>query len=117
MRRVLADTEDTQNVLAGLAVVGVAILAIVMILEGCSKDAPSEPKRDLAFVPNTTQAAKELCAHLEAVGCIQRTECVKERDYHLATRDMRLECLMAAKDQDAVLACGTVTCLPPSVTP
>lgn len=86
-------------------------MVLLVVMAACNS-ASREPKRDLAFMPSTTQAAKDLCAHLAALGCEQRTECVKERDFHLATRDMRIECVMAAQDLDSLAACGTVTCAP-----
>ena len=86
-------------------------MVLLVVMAACNS-ASREPKRDLAFMPSTTQAAKDLCAHLAALGCEQRTECVKERDFHLATRDMRIECLMDAKSVVDVERCGTVTCAP-----
>ena len=86
-------------------------VSIVTLALGCNAS-PREPKKSAAFMPSTTEPAKQLCAHLADLGCEQRTECAKERDFHLATRDMRVECLMAATTQAEVLACGTVTCQP-----
>jgi hypothetical protein len=89
-----------------------AVLAALLLI-ACNS-APSEPKKDLAFIPNPTQAAKELCAHLRAIGCEQHEACESERSYHLSTRDMRIECLMGAKMPHDAERCGTVTCPPAS---
>jgi hypothetical protein len=85
-------------------------LPVLLLLVACHSDPPTEEHLKTA----RATMASGLCAHLAELGCEQRKECEAERAYHVATRDMRVPCLMAATTREELLACGTVTCPPPS---
>lgn len=75
---------------------------------------PSPPPAPLADggQPNTPYGAA--CAHLEAIGCHQRSDCafvMQTADAHHLTL-VPLACMMAAPDRNAALSCTFVRCQP-----
>lgn len=88
-----------------LYIMAIQILVIAATCADCSRRPEPEHR-----VGATRQGAVELCRHLRDLGCEQRTACEDERLHHLATRDMRIDCLMAAQSVAAVERCGTVQC-------
>jgi hypothetical protein len=86
---------------------------VLLLLVACHSDPPdARPMRAAQ-----ASLASQVCAHLTALGCEQRATCVDERTYHIATRDLRTACLLAAQSQADLLACGTVTCPPSGAHP
>jgi hypothetical protein len=99
-------------------IVMISLLAIASC--STSKTSTPEPEKTFAPAPGTvvsgpesTDESSALCAHLNKIGCEQRPTCARERAFHLSTRDMRKECLIAAKTAGEAQACGTVTCPTP----